>query len=73
MCIRDRPPQTRERYLVKKISATFFNWRFNNKTRTIPRGKKLRILLLEPARLRWSFDNWQSSQDSDSSESGRCV
>ena len=66
----DQPPQTRERYLVKKISATFFNWRFNNKTRTIPRGKKLRILLLEPARLRWSFDNWQSSQDSDSSESG---
>ena len=66
----DQPPQTVERYLTKKVSAEFFNWRLNNKTRTLPRGKKLRLLLLEPALVHWSFDNWQSSHDSDSSESG---
>lgn len=32
-------------------------------------GKKLRILI-EPAMVHWSFDNWQTSQDSDSEESG---
>ena len=66
----DQPPQTVERYLVNKISSTYFNWRFNNKPRTMPCGKKLRILTMEPALVHWSFDNWQRSQDSDSNDSG---
>jgi glucoamylase len=66
----DQPPQTVERYLTRKISAQYFNWRFNNKPRTLPCGKKLRLLLMEPAMVHWSFDNWQSSQDSNSDDSG---
>jgi glucoamylase len=66
----DQPPQTVERYLKKKVSSEYFNWRFNNKARTMPRGKKLRLLLLNPAVVHWSFDNWQSSRDSESTESG---
>jgi glucoamylase len=66
----DQPPQTVDRYLVSKMSAAYFNWRFNNKPRTMPGGKKLRILMMEPARVRWSFDNWQTSRDSDSVDSG---
>ena len=66
----DQPSQTVERYLVKKVAATYFNWRFNNKPRAMPCGKKLRILTIEPALVRWSFDMWQSSQDSDSIDSG---
>ena len=66
----DQPPQTVERYLVSKMSATYFNWRFNNKPRTMPCGKKLRILTMEPALVHWSFDNWQTSQDSNSVDSG---
>ncbi|MGA7848925.1 MAG: glucan 1,4-alpha-glucosidase [Terriglobales bacterium] len=66
----DQPSQTVERYLEKKTSATYFNWRFNNKPRTMPCGKKLRILLLESARVHWSFDNWQTTHDNDSEESG---
>jgi len=66
----DQPPQTVGRYLAKKASAQYFNWRFNNKPRTLPCGKKLRILLMEPAVVHWSFDNWQTSQDSNSEESG---
>jgi glucoamylase len=66
----DQPSQTVERYLVKKVSATYFNWRFNNKPRSMPCGKKLRILMIEPALVHWSFDGWQSNQDSDSVASG---
>ncbi len=66
----DQPPQTVERYLTKKKSAEYFNWRFNNKPRTMPCGKKLRLLLIEPAMVHWSFDNWQTAHDSDSEESG---
>ena len=66
----DQPPQTVERYLTNKKSAEYFNWHFNNKARTMPCGKKLRILLLEPGTVRWSFENWQSRNDYDSKESG---
>jgi glucoamylase len=66
----DQPPQTVERYLNRKISGQYFNWRFNNKARTMPCGKKLRLLLLEPALVHWTFDGWNHSKDSDSSDSG---
>jgi glucoamylase len=66
----DQPPQTVERYLEKKISAEYFNWRFNNKARTMPCGKKLRLLLMDAALVHWSFDGWQNTSDSDSRESG---
>jgi glucoamylase len=66
----DQPPQTVERYLVKKVSATYFNWRFNNKPHTMPCGRKLRILMIGPAIVHWSFDNWQTTQDSNSNDSG---
>ena len=66
----DQPPQTVDRYLTRKQSSVYFNWRFNNKTRTMPCGKKLRLLLMESARIHWSIDGWQTSYDSDSVESG---
>ena len=66
----DQPPQTVDRYLQEKTVGQYFNWRFNNKSRTMPLGKKLRILLLEPATVYWSFDNWQTKEERDSEESG---
>ena len=66
----DQPPQTVERYLEKKKSAEYFNWRFNNKPRTMPRGKKLRLLLMDPALVHWSLDDWQTGQDRESEDSG---
>jgi len=66
----DQPSQTVERYLVKKASPTYFNWRFNNKPRSMPSGKKLRILMVDPAIVHWSFDGWHTCQDSDSIDSG---
>jgi len=66
----DQPPQSVGRYLKKKTPAQYFNWRFNNKARSMPCGKKLRLLLLEPATVHWSVDGWQTARDSDSEESG---
>jgi glucoamylase len=66
----DQPPQTVERYLKNKTSAQYFNWRYNNKPRSLPQGKKLRILLMDSARVHWSFDNWQTVHDDDSQDSG---
>ena len=66
----DQPAQPVQRYLVEKKTAEYFNWRFNNKPRTMPCGKKLRLLTLEPALLHWSFDGWNTASDSDSKDSG---
>jgi glucoamylase len=66
----DQPPQTFERYVTRKQQAEYFNWRYNNKPRSMPRGKKLRILLMEHAMVHWSVDGWQNSTDTHSEESG---
>ena len=66
----DQPPQTVQRYLVEKRARTIFGWRMNNKTRTIPRGKVLRIVLISPATVHWSVDGWKASQDTKTRDSG---
>lgn len=62
----DQPPQTVQRYQVEKRKATYFEWRFNNKCRSIPPGKKLRLILPAPAQVHWSFDGWETAQDTNS-------
>jgi glucoamylase len=66
----DQPPQTVQRYLVEKPARQVFGWRVNNKCRTIPRGKTLRIVLLSPAVVHWSIDGWKSAQDTKTRDTG---
>jgi glucoamylase len=66
----DQPPQTVQRYLKEKHVRQIFGWRFNNKTRSIPRNKTLRIVLLSPAQVRWSLDNWTTSHETDARDTG---
>jgi glucoamylase len=66
----DQPPQTVKRYLVDKHVRQIFGWRFNNKTRTVPRNKTLRIVLLTPARVHWSVDGWTTAHDTDARDTG---
>jgi glucoamylase len=61
----DQPPQTVQRYQVEKRRATHFGWRFNNKCRTMPAGRILRLVLVSPALVHWSLDGWQTAQDSN--------
>jgi glucoamylase len=60
----DQPPQTVQRYQVDKKKAAFFAWRFNNKPRSMPGGKTLRIVTMAPARVHWTADNWATATDS---------
>jgi glucoamylase len=62
----DQPPQTVQRYLVEKHTCKFFPWRFNNKARTLPCGKMLRLGLLAPATVRWSIDDWKTALETRS-------
>jgi glucoamylase len=66
----DQPPQTVQRYLKEKHVRQIFGWRFNNKTRSVPRNKTLRIVLLSPGRVRWTIDNWKTAHDSDARDTG---
>ena len=59
----DMPPQTKSRYLDDKVKSPYALWNFNNKCRTIPQGKILRIETLTSAMVRWSTDNWKTTND----------
>jgi len=69
----DQPPQTAQRYQKEKHTRQIFGWRFNNKTRTVPRNKTLRIALLSPALVHWTIDGWKSSHDTNTRDTGLGV
>ena len=66
----DQPPQTVQRYLKEEHVRQFFGWRFNNKTRSVPRNKTLRIVLLSAATVHWSIDNWKTAHDTNTRDTG---
>jgi glucoamylase len=66
----DQSPQTVQRYQVEKPTRQIFGWRFNNKTRTVPRNKTLRLVLLNPALVHWSLDGWKTSVDTQTLDTG---
>jgi glucoamylase len=59
----DQPPQTVERYLVRGTTSDLIIWRFNNKVRTMPANKTLRVETLAPAVVHWSADGWRTAHD----------
>jgi len=64
----DRPPQTVQRYLSGKAPSTRVTWRFNNKIRSMPAGRILRVELLAPAVVHWSTDGWRTVHDTPTSD-----
>ena len=66
----DQPPQTVQRYQVEGKKSPYFGWRFNNKTRSMPPGKKLRLVLLESALVHWSFDGWRTTHNAATRDTG---
>ncbi len=69
----DMPPQTVERYLTDKTESPYVVWRFNHKLRSLPAGKRLRIETLAPAVVHWSADDWKTSHDTDTRDTGLTV
>jgi glucoamylase len=69
----DLPPQTVRRYLAERTESSHAAWRFNHKLRSMPSGKTLRLEVLAPARVHWSADGWQTTQDADTYDTGLGV
>ncbi|MBV8205876.1 MAG: glucan 1,4-alpha-glucosidase [Acidobacteria bacterium] len=66
----DQPEQTTRRYLIDGVTTDLQAWRFNNKCRTLQPGRRLRIALPAPATIHWSTDNWKTSSDLPTRDSG---
>jgi len=66
----DLPPQTVQRYLVNKIESPYQIWRFNHKIRSVAAGNILRIETLSPAVIHWSADDWTTSLDNATHDTG---
>jgi len=66
----DMPPQPVARYQTSKTMSRFAAWRFNQKCRTILFGKILRIEVLAPAAVHWSDDNWRTTTDCKTIDTG---
>jgi glucoamylase len=66
----DTPPQTVERYLIRKTGSSHDTWSFGDKRRTIPAGKVLRLELLAPAVAHWSRDGWKTATDTKTLDTG---
>lgn len=58
----DVPPQPAGRYVGESVSP-YAIWRFNQKCRTIPVGKTLRVEARAPSVVRWSADGWRNVHD----------
>lgn len=69
----DMPPQPVQRYLVEQIGSPYTIWRFNNKSKTIPAGKRLRIEVLAPAVVHWSDNEWNTVYDTGTRDTGLGV
>ncbi|TJW82994.1 MAG: glucan 1,4-alpha-glucosidase, partial [Mesorhizobium sp.] len=64
----DIPPQGVERYIKQKTVSPFRSWRFNNKIRSIPAGKVLRVELAARGVVHWSSDKWLTVHDDKTTE-----
>ena len=69
----DMPEQTKERYLIKKTVSNIFIWSFNNQYQYIPKGKVLRIQCLVSATIHWTSDNWATTHDTQTIDSGTGI
>jgi glucoamylase len=65
----DMPPQGVKRYIEGSAVSPFRSWRFNDRIRTMPAGKTLRIELAARSLVHWSTDGWATTADSETIDS----
>ncbi len=66
----DLPPQTVQRYIANKTSSDFRAWRFNHRLMRLDAGKTLRVEVGAAARIRWTHDDWATSDDVATRDTG---
>ncbi|MCB8987267.1 MAG: glucan 1,4-alpha-glucosidase [Ardenticatenaceae bacterium] len=66
----DMPPQTQQRYAGQPAESEYTIWRFNDKSRSIPPGQTLRVEVLATAVIHWSNDDWATTHDINTVDTG---
>jgi len=66
----DMPPQPVARYQQGRTATPFACWRFDRPAGTIPAGQLLRIELHAAATLHWSTDDWATTHDTSTRDTG---
>ena len=69
----DTPELTRERYIKNKAKVDWEIWRFEHPCYDIPWGKYLRIETAAPALVHWSADDWKTSHETATRDTGLGV
>ncbi len=64
------PEETVKRYIKQKTISSICIWRFSNQCKSISANKILRIEVMYEAEVRWSKDNWQSSNTTQPKQTG---
>ncbi len=66
----DMMPEVYKRYVAGKTGSNLYSWKFNQKCRRIKQGSILRIETASPALIHWSSDNWHTTRDTESKDTG---
>ena len=66
----DRIAPVYERYAKNKTGSQLEIWTFAYQCPRIRAGKNLRIITHAPAAIRWSFDKWNTTQDTEATGTG---
>jgi glucoamylase len=69
----DTPPQTVERYCVRKTTSNKRFWRLNHQRKTIAPGQVLRVEMLDLSSIKWSFDKWATSSEDHTTDPGLAL
>ena len=69
----DVAPQAQQRYLREKKTSPFTIWRFSHKCRELPAGRTLRVETMSPATIHWSADNWKTTHDVTTRDTGAGI
>ncbi len=59
-----------ERYASTKTTGQIEMWTFAHQPPRIKKGRALRLITEAPAAIRWTFDNWKTVNDSESTDTG---
>jgi glucoamylase len=66
----DMPHQTFQRYVLDKKESEVFIWNFMTRYKTMPKGKMLRIECLTSAIVKWTDNNWATTYEIRTLDSG---
>jgi glucoamylase len=69
----DMPLQVEQRYLIDKVTSNKFIWSFKSTYKYIPKGRNLRVHVLACATVKWTADNWATTNEVLTLDSGLGV